>query len=177
MSSHYGWLGVVRPTTPSATRRERELESTNDELTREVEELRQERRERGERDAAAAEARRRGFHPSNRLSSGDVTNPREALELYRRALERERAECARIAAQCPPDPHDPHDVALHAQISDDEFWAREVETAQAMLAEYDAVVGAAMRALAEQWTAEGEESIRHAAGLALTDGDWSRIAI
>jgi hypothetical protein len=158
---------------PFSTRDLERAEAQRRTAEREAEELRyelEEVRRRQERDEADRVERRReairGAAPSNRLYRGEVTNAREAMQLYLVSLKDE----ARRDVPEPEDSDAPD--ALKGNP-----WPAWIAEGEQHLREYEETVGAAERALAERWAAAPEGSITKTIGEAILSGDYSTLAI
>jgi hypothetical protein len=143
-----------------------QLRTEAEDMRREADELRDRlRRHEAAEEGRRAEDRRRA-HPSNRLCRGEIRSFREAMAAHVECLRREAARWV----DCSDDPEAPE--ALKGDP-----WPGWIAEAQAALAEYDANVGAAERALADRWVREPDGSIKRLVAAALVSGDYSALAI
>ncbi len=151
-----------------AQREAREAQAEAERVRYELDELkRQQEREADERVERRREERRAAM-PSNRLYRGEVTNAREAIQLYINAL---RYEASRDWAPEPDDSDAPD------YLKGESLWPKWIEEGEKHLREYEETVGAAERALAEKWAKADDGSITKVIGEAMLSGDYSGLAI
>jgi hypothetical protein len=153
------------------SRRERDLERDLDDARRQLDDNRRQCEIDRNAAAEASKERRRAMNPSNRLYNGEITDPREAIRMHIGLLQHEQTYEANLDRELAADGDTPFTIITPGQ------WEEWIDGAQALLREYDEVVGKAVSDLAAKWKAGPDGSTMQVCGEALIDGDWSRLAI
>jgi hypothetical protein len=109
----------------------------------------------------------RSFHPSNRLYNGEVTSAREALGAYAAQFRYEAAT---------PYPGWEKDLIEGDAGAFSAAMEKGAADGDRLLAQYNERVGAAERALFEEWAGSADEDVRRI-GEASLSGDWSSLAL
>lgn len=150
----------------TTTTRERELEREADDLRYQLEEKRREENRRRDEEEERRREQRAALNPSNRLYRGEIHSFREAIELHIQLLRHELGVVDRLGFD-----NDEEEAKYRADF---EGYIADAET---LLREYEEKIGAAERALFEEWTKAENGSSRWTCGQCGLSGDYSPLAI